>query len=68
MSEEELIAELQIKTKESGSAYIKVKAPEEDDSLLTVKATYSLMKNKVEKAKPGNKGLVEYKILTSESA
>ena len=47
MGEEELVTNLQIKTKESGSAYIKVKAPDDDDSLLTVKATFTLVKNKV---------------------
>jgi hypothetical protein len=47
MGEEELITDLQIKTKELGSVYIKVKSPDDDDSLLTVKATYTFFKNKV---------------------
>lgn len=47
MGEEELIASLQIKTENRGSAYVKVKSPEDDDSLLTVKATFSYVKNKV---------------------
>lgn len=46
MGEEELLTYLQIKTKQSGSAYVKVKSPDDDDSLLTVKATYSFMKDK----------------------
>jgi hypothetical protein len=46
MGEEELLTYLQIKTKSSGSAYIKVKSPDDDDSLLTVKATYSFIKDK----------------------
>jgi hypothetical protein len=58
MGEEELLTYLQIKTKTSGSAYIKVKSPDDDDSLLTVKATFSFVKSKVEKAKAGNKGLI----------
>jgi hypothetical protein len=46
MGEEELLTDLYIKTKASGSAYIKVKSPEDDGSLLTVKATVSFIKNK----------------------
>lgn len=68
MGEEELITSLQIKTETTGSAYVKVKSPDDDDSLLTVKATYSYVKNKVDKAKAGNKGLVEYKMLDMQNA
>ena len=68
MGEEELITSLQIKTENRGSAYVKVKSPEDDDSLLTVKATFSYVKNKAEKAKAGNKGLVEYRMLDMQNA
>ena len=68
MGEEELITSLQIKTENRGSAYVKVKSPDDDDSLLTVKATFSYVKNKAEKAKAGNKGLVEYRMLDMQNA
>jgi|LakMenE18May11ns_1017448.scaffolds.fasta_scaffold8550016_1 hypothetical protein len=51
-----------IKTKKTGSAYIKIESPPDEDSLVTVKAIYSFFKNKSEKVRPGNKGVVEYKI------
>ena len=65
MGEQELITDLQLKVKDSGSAYIKVKSSEDDDSLLTVKAVYKWVKSKEQKTKPGNKGLVEYRMLDS---
>jgi hypothetical protein len=46
MGDEELLTDLLIKVKTSGSAYIKIKSPEDDDSLLTVKAIYTFMKKK----------------------
>lgn len=58
MGEEELMTQLNIKNKKSGSIFIKVQSPDEDSSLLTVKAQYSYSKLKDQKAKPGNKGLV----------
>jgi len=51
-----------IKTKKSGSAYIKIESPPDEDSLVTVKARFSFFKEKNEKIKPGNKGVVEYKL------
>lgn len=58
IGEEELITDLLIKTKKTGSAYVKIESPPDEDSLVTVKASYSFIKNKTEKIRPGNKGVV----------
>jgi hypothetical protein len=68
MGPDELMTELQIKTKQSGSVYIKVKSAAEEDSLVTVRALMSFIKIKKEKAHAGGKGLILYKIIDSTKA
>ena len=67
VGEEELLTQLLIKAK-TGNAYIKLKSPEDDDSLITVKALYSYNKTKKESTKPGNNGLVEYRMIDYSNA
>jgi len=68
MGEEELLSQVMIKSKNSGSIYFKITSPAEEDSLLTVKAFVNFMKTKPEKAKAGGKGLLEYSLLDSQTA
>ena len=71
MGPDELMTQLYIKTKQTGSTgtvYIRVKSSPEEDSLLTVKASMSFAKVKKEKTRAGGKGLIEYSMLDSTKA
>lgn len=65
---EELAQDLIIKAKEPGAVYIKVRSPDDDTSLMSIKAIFSPNKIKSSKSKPGDKGLIQYQLLDSTKA
>ena len=54
--------------KEIGTLYINIKSDEEYDSLMAIRAEYSADKIKGSVEKPGNKGILEYQLLDSNTA
>lgn len=60
--------EYYIKVKEIGTLYINIKSDDEYDSLMAIRAEYSPEKIKGSIEKPGNKGILEYQLLDSNTA
>jgi hypothetical protein len=54
--------------KGQGSVYLKVRSPDDDRSLMTVKALFNPNKINPSRAKPGDKGLIKYQLLDSTKA
>lgn len=65
---DELSQDLIIKVKEQGGVYIKLRSPNDDASLMSVKAIFSANKIVSNKSKPGDKGLIQYQLLDSTKA
>ena len=64
----ELNQDLILKAKTPGAVYIKIRSPDDDSTLMTIKATFSPNKITPSKSKPGDKGLVQYQLLDSTKA
>jgi hypothetical protein len=60
--------ELVIKVKEAGGVYLKIRSPDDDSSLMTIKATFSTSKITLGRAKAGDKGVMQYQLLDSTKA
>ena len=65
---EDLTSELVLKVNASSGLYIKVKSSETEKTLMSIKAAFSQQKMKSSKAKPGDKGLIQYQLLDSAKA
>lgn len=65
---EELSQDLIIKVKVPGALYVKLRSPDDDSSLMSVKATFSPSKIQASKSKAGDKGLIQYQLLDSTKA
>ncbi len=68
MDHDQLTASLHIKTKMRGAVYLKLKSSPDEVSTVTVKATFSFSKSKMEKTTAGGKGLLSYQLLNSKTA
>jgi hypothetical protein len=51
-----------------GAVYLKLKSSPDEVSIVTVKATFSFSKSKMEKTTAGGKGLLSYQLLNSKTA
>jgi hypothetical protein len=65
---DELSQDLIIKVKQPGGVYMKLRSPQDDTTLMSVKATFSPNKIQASKSKPGDKGLIQYQLLDSTKA
>jgi hypothetical protein len=65
---EDLASELILKVNASSGLYIKVKSSDTEKTLMSIKAAFSQQKIKGSKAKPGDKGLIQYQLLDSTKA
>ncbi len=57
-----------IHVKKAGGIYFKIRSKDDEESILTVKASFSPTKIVQSKAKAGNKGNIEYQLLDSTKA
>ncbi len=55
---EELTQDLILKVKTPGAVYIKIRSPEDDSTLMSIKASFSANKIQPSKSKAGDKGLI----------
>lgn len=65
---EELTQDLVLKASQPGAVYIKLRSPDDDTTLISVKAIFSPNKITPRKSKPGDKGLIQYQLLDSTKA
>jgi hypothetical protein len=65
---DELSQDLVLKVKQPGGVYIKLRSPDDDSTLMSVKAVFSPNKIQPSKSKPGDKGLIQYQLLDSTKA
>lgn len=65
---DQLTTSLHIKSKNRGAVYLKLKSSPDEVSVVTVKATLSFSKTKLEKAVAGGKGLITYRLTGSKNA
>jgi hypothetical protein len=65
---DELSQELILKVKQPGGVYLKIRSPDDDTTLMSIKATFSPSKIQASKSKPGDKGLIQYQLLDSTKA
>lgn len=66
--DQDLRSELVLKVKADSALYIKVRSSELEKTVMAIRATFSHDKIKVERAKPGDKGLIQYQLLDSTKA
>ena len=64
----QLTANIHLKTKMHGAVYLKLKSSPDEVTVLTVKASFSFAKTKVEKATAGGRGELTYQLLSSKTA
>ncbi len=55
-----------MKAQNPGTFFMMVKSSELEQSIMSMKVIYSVEKIKGAKAKPGNRGLLEYQLLNSQ--
>ena len=65
---DQLSQDLVIKVKEAGGVYFKIRSPDDDTTLMSLKATFSPNKIVPNRSKPGDKGLIQYQLLDSTKA
>ena len=68
MNLEELVSVLHLKNKKKGVVYLKIKASEEESSVFTIRANLILWKKKVERAKAGGNGIIDYQMMDPKTA
>lgn len=65
---EDLAFDLVLKVKPGKSLYIKIRSTEQDPTVMTIKAAFSSNKLKAGRARPGDKGNLQYQLLDSTKA
>lgn len=65
---EDLAFDLVLKVKQGNSLYIKIRSTEQDPTVMTIKAAFSSNKLKSGRARPGDKGNLQYQLLDSTKA
>ena len=65
---EDLAFDLVHKVKQGNSLYIKIRSTEQDPTVMTIKAAFSSNKLKSGRARPGDKGNLQYQLLDSTKA
>jgi hypothetical protein len=68
MNQDELVTILHLKNKNKGAVFLKLQSAADDVSVVTVRANLVFGKNKLDKATPGGKGLLNYQLMDARSA